>query len=292
MDECAGGQDAPELDHGQIVLIRAARRPLPELDELAGADKCRDGNSRTSAPLASCQELRKLVPCGIDQNRAHQRQRSTPTDPGSRFVERGEPDQGTDDNIRGIENERGRQNRRSPADVQDTGRQEPTIAAQDECRQRGQRRDEEDETPLVRHVVNEKLECAETDPHDEQPLRWQQRAPARERTQNRNHADNDQEPQPREDVVDDGKPRHTVEQRPRIVAGFPRHRHLPVVELVVRPVRNDKQRERDERRIRRGRQPWRPLFCGCPVPCPARPQVQQHYFDRQWRRRKMPLPLW
>ena len=70
--------------------------------------------------------------------------------------------------------------------MQDGCRQEPAITAQDERRQRGERRDEKDETPLVADVVNEQLECAETDPHDEQPLRRRQRAPSRERTQNGN----------------------------------------------------------------------------------------------------------
>ena len=131
-------------------------------------------------------------------------------------------------------------------------RQQAAFSAEHDGGQRDQRRNEEDETALVADVVQEQLE--------RRPARSTARAAARAgatvrhraSARNQSHgADDHGEPHAREDVVDDGKPRHAVQQRPQVVARLSRHRHLPVVEAVVGPVR-EHERSRAPRCRRRG----------------------------------------
>jgi hypothetical protein len=56
-------------------------------------------------------------------------------------------------------------------------------------------------------------------------------------------AERDHDPHPRQHVVQHREPRDAVQQRLRVVGRLARHRHLPVVEAVLRPLGRHEQRQ-------------------------------------------------
>ena len=183
-----------------------------------------------------------------------QRHGGAQTDARARFVERGEPGQGPADNVERHRRRSGARGAPSRRDmVASVCRHEPTIRAEDDCRQRDQRRNEEDETPFVADVVQREARARRDRPRGRAAApaaaaRASARAPRATPTTPTTTVNHMRVKM----SWTMGNHVTRLSSERDVVAGFPGHRHLPVVEAVVGPVGDDEDRERDERRRRRG----------------------------------------
>ena len=119
----------------------------------------------------------------------------------------------------------------------------PDTGAADEQRcQRDERRDQHHVAAFVPRVVHGELDKPDEQPEHEQACGRRGPAPLRQHHQRREARGHQLRPHPREESLDERQPRDPVHQRANRVRRLPRHRHLPVVEAVVGPVR---QHEKD-----------------------------------------------
>ena len=122
-----------------------------------------------------------------------------------------------------------------------------TIRANDQGRERDERRDEHHVAAFVAGVVHRQLEQSDEDPEHQQSLGRPRRAPARRDGRDADRRADEDQPHPAEEILDDGQPRRAIDQIAERVRRLARHRHLPVVELILLPVGQD-EREADRQR--------------------------------------------
>jgi hypothetical protein len=154
--------------------------------------------------------------------------------------EKRHPCQRSGEDVSAVEDRRRQEQDGAPRHARGLVRQQ-AAAGQHQARQRNEGRNQEHQPPLVADVVDEELQASDRHPQEQQALGVSRPPPARQDAPRANQAEGEHGPHAAERVAD-REPRHPLKHGHQVVRRLSRDGHLPVVELVVAPMRQHEQK--------------------------------------------------